>query len=440
MTGMPARSRASAIPASRLGRAAGLGGMATGIMGSVAASGLREVMSGRRPDWRDLVLTPSNVTRLADQLARMRGAAMKVGQLISMDAGEMLPPELATIMARLRADADHMPPRQLRQVLTRAWGADWHLRFARFDVRPVAAASIGQVHRALTRDGRDLAIKVQYPGVVDSIDSDVTNVGALIRVSGLLPRGFDLAPLLDEARSQLRDEADYARERGQLAAFQDLLRDDPRFVLPEPHEDLSTQSVLAMTFIESEPVETLDHAAQDRRDAVVADLFDLMFAEMFRHGMMQSDPNFANYRHDPASGRIVLLDFGAARPVPAAMADGYRALFRAGMAGDRAALHDAALALGFFGPTNAQRHAAMVTDMLALVFAPLAEGRAFDFADPTLTRRMRDQGMEMAAERDFVHLPPVETLYVQRKFGGLFLLAQRLRARVDLGALLRGYL
>ena len=440
MTEPLSKGRPSAIPASRIGRFAGLGGVAGGIAGTVAVSGLRQALSGQRPDWRSLVLTPSNVMRLADELARMRGAAMKVGQLISMDAGEMLPPELAAIMARLRADADYMPPRQLRDVLTRAWGRDWHRRFTRFDVRPIAAASIGQVHRALTRDGADLAIKVQYPGVAQSIDSDVTNVGALIRLSGLLPRGFDLAPLLAEAKAQLRDEADYARERDQLAAFRALLRDDPDFVLPAPVDDLTTGSILAMTFVEGVAVETLEDAPQPTRDRVVTRLMDLMFREMFDFGLMQSDPNFANYRYDPGSGRIVLLDFGATRPVPADAAEGYRALFGAGVMGDAGALHAAALRLGFFAPDTAARHQRMVTDMLGMVLSPLAEGRAFDFGDPALPRRLREQGMEMAAERDFVHVPPIETLYLQRKFGGLFLLAQRLRARVDIGGLLAPHL
>ena len=267
--------------------------MATGIAGSVAMGGLRQVLAGQRPDMRGLLLTPANVSRLADQLARMRGAAMKVGQLVSMDAGEILPPELARIMARLRADADYMPPRQLRDVLTRAWGADWHRRFARFDVRPIAAASIGQVHRALTRDGRDLAIKVQYPGVARSIDSDVDNVGALIRLSGLLPPGFDLAPLLAEAKSQLRDETDYLREADQIRAFRDLLGTGT-FDLPDPQDDLTGEGVLAMTYLAGAPVEAIEDRPQATRDAVMRDLLDLMFREMFDYGLMQSDPHFAN--------------------------------------------------------------------------------------------------------------------------------------------------
>lgn len=404
--------------------------MASGIAGNMAANGLRQLASGQRPEFRDLLLTPRNATRIADQLARMRGAAMKVGQLISMDTGEFLPPELAQILGRLRADADYMPPRQLKQVLSANWGDGWLRKFSKFDVRPIAAASIGQVHRARTGDGRDLAIKVQYPGVARSIDSDVQNVAALIRMSGLLPKGLEIDPLLEEAKAQLRDEADYLRERDQIVQFQTLMQGAEGFVLPTPHDDLTTDSILAMSFLPGHPIETLETASQDLRDSVISRLMELMFREVFEFGFIQSDPNFANYRYDPNSDLVVLLDFGAARPVPHQVASDYAALFCAAMEGGD--LSQPALALGFFGADTKERHQQMVLSMLETVFTPLRERRLFDFGDTSLSNQLNAAGMEMANERDFIHVPPIETLFLQRKFAGLFLLASRLRARVDI--------
>ena len=173
-----------------------MGTLATGLAGGMLAEGARQWAQGKRPSARDLLLTPANARRVADQLAQLRGAAMKVGQLLSMDAGELLPPELGEILARLRSDAKPMPIGQMDDVLTAAWGAGWDARFAQFGFTPIAAASIGQVHRATTKDGRQLAIKVQYPGIRQSIASDVDNVGTLLRVSGLLPAHLDVAPLL----------------------------------------------------------------------------------------------------------------------------------------------------------------------------------------------------------------------------------------------------
>jgi predicted unusual protein kinase regulating ubiquinone biosynthesis (AarF/ABC1/UbiB family) len=139
---------------------------------------------GERPSLPASLLTPATAARLTRDLGRMRGAAMKLGQMLSMDTGLVLPPEMTAVMAALRADAPHMPPKQLQGVLNAEWGKGWYGRFARFDVRPFAAASIGQVHRATTRDGRELAIKVQYPGVRASIDSDIDNVATLLRLPG----------------------------------------------------------------------------------------------------------------------------------------------------------------------------------------------------------------------------------------------------------------
>ena len=426
------------VPASRARRLTGLGAMASGIAGNMAAQGIRQIANGQRPEFRDLLLTPRNAARIADQLARMRGAAMKVGQLISMDTGDVLPPELAQILSRLRADADYMPPKQLKQVLNANWGDGWLKKFSKFDVRPIAAASIGQVHRAQTRDGRDLAIKVQYPGVARSIDSDVQNVAGLIRMSGLLPKELEIDPLLKEAKAQLHDEANYIRERDQILHFQGLLGGCDGFVLPAPHDDLTTENVLAMTFLDSVPIETLETASQELRDGVIARLMDLMFREVFKFGAIQSDPNFANYRYDPETDNVVLLDFGAARPVPPGVAAKYGELFRKALSGQP--LTASAVALGFFAAETKPRHQRMVLDMLEIVFEPLRDGGVFDFGDKSFVRRLNRAGMAMAEERDFIHVPPIETLFLQRKFGGLFLLASRLRARVDIAKLIERHI
>ena len=227
--------------------------------------------------------------RLTSGLSHLRGAALKLGQMLSMDTGLVLPDELTAILARMRDDARHMPPKQLQTVLNAEWGEGWHRRFARFDVRPFAAASIGQVHRAVTRDGRDLAIKVQYPGVRASIDSDVDNMATLLRLPGVLPRGMDLAPLMAEAKRQLHAEADYAAEAEHLGRFGALLAGSDSFALPELQADLCTPHVLAMTYLDSAPLDSLVGAPQDLRDRVAVALIELVLRELFAFGLMQTD-------------------------------------------------------------------------------------------------------------------------------------------------------
>ena len=434
------KKRHRAIPSSRAARLGAFGRLAGGVASGMLGEGARRLARGERPRMRDLVLTPGNVGRLADRLSHLRGAAMKLGQMISMDAGDLLPPELAAILAQLRSQAHRMPPEQLRRVLDSEWGPDWRRRFARFNATPIAAASIGQVHRATLPDGRELAIKVQYPGVRESIDSDVDNVATLLRVSGVLPRELDLAPLLTEAKRQLHEEADYEREAAQMTRFGDWLEGHADYVVPRPLPELTTARVLAMDFIDGIPIEALADAPQEQRDAAMRDLMALVLREMFEFGAMQTDPNFANYRFQPDTGRLVLLDFGAARDVDPATAQGYRSLLSAGLSGDRDAVREAARAAGFLGEAAVARHRPLVDRMIDIVVTEMNRPGPFDFGDRGFVEVLREQGMEMAADRSTWHIPPVETLFVQRKVSGTALLAARLEARVDVRKLVRPYL
>lgn len=428
------------VPRGRLSRLGHFGRLAGGVAGGMLAEGARRLADGERPRVRDLLLTPSNALRVADRLSHLRGAAMKLGQMISLDSGDMLPPELSDILARLRNNAHHMPPPQLQQVLAAEWGKDWRTRFARFDPTPLAAASIGQVHRAQTHDGRDLAIKVQYPGVRASIDADVDNVATLLRVSGLLPREFDIAPLLAEAKIQLHEEADYLREGAQMEACRRLLKDRPEYVVPSLDPEFTTANVLAMTFVAGGAIEDLIDADQSERDRVAASIFELVLDELFVFGLMQTDPNFANYRYQHDTGRIVLLDFGATRAVTRETAEAYRALLRAGLTGDRDAARTAALEAGFIGPDVVKRHRALLDQMIDTVLTATARPGPFDFADRDFLMVLREQGVSMAADRATWHIPPTDTLFVQRKISGTALLAARLRARVDIRAMIAGRL
>lgn len=423
-----------AIPRSRLARAGQFGRLAGGLAGGMLAEGARRLGQGERPKARDLLLTPGNLTRVADRLAHLRGAAMKLGQMISLDAGEFLPTELTDILARLRSNAYHMPPPQLAGVLAQEWGKDWRRRFRRFQAHPIAAASIGQVHRAETHDGRLLAIKVQYPGVADSIEADVDNVASLLRLSGLLPRELDIAPLLEEAKAQLAREADYQREGEQMERFRLALAADPNFAVPKLDREFSTRRVLAMTFLDSRPIELLEEAPQEERDLQVERLVRLVLRELFEFGTMQTDPNFANYRV-MADGRLALLDFGAAQDIGELVRAGYRRLLTAGLERDHTALRSAAVDAGFLGPAVAERHPEALGRIIDIILAELHRPGPFDFGDRAFLATVREEGLKIAADKASWHLPPAELLFVQRKVSGTALLAARLKARVDVRGL-----
>ncbi|HOS87253.1 MAG TPA: AarF/ABC1/UbiB kinase family protein [Burkholderiaceae bacterium] len=421
-----------AVPGGRGARLARLGWMATGIAGGMVAEGARQLAQGNRPKLSDLLLTPGNARRVADQLAKLRGAAMKVGQLVSMESGDLLPPALAEILGRLRSDARAMPRAQVKGVLDAQWGKGWEKRFTHFSYTPMAAASIGQVHRAQTKDGRDLAIKIQYPGVVESIDSDVDNVAALFRMSGLMPKEMDIKPLLRDAKRQLHDEADYLREAGYLSRYGELLADAPDYALPQLHADLTTARVLAMSVVGGVPIETLADAPQDERDRVMTLLFALLLRELFEFRLVQTDPNFANYRFEPDTRQLILLDFGATRPYKASMANEFRRLMKGAMAGDREQMNTAALAIGYYDTSTQDRYRQTVLDMGELALEPFTHDGPYDFGASDVLARLRARGIELGLDRDFWQLPPSDAMLLQRKFGGLYMLAIRLKARVDL--------
>ena len=429
-----------AVPSRRLSRLAGLGGMAAGIAGNVALNGAKQFASGKRPKASDLFLTPANAMKLTQQLSNMRGAAMKIGQMISMDSGDFLPKELADILARLRASAQHMPATQLAKVLKSEWGEDWLTRFEHFQTRPIAAASIGQVHRAILPDGADVAIKVQYPGVRESIDSDVKNVAALLKISGLVPASMNVKPIIEEGRSQLHQEADYIREADYLCRFGALLSAEDDFQVPHYYEALSTDKVLAMSYIESRPIEAMMDAPQEVRDRIVYLLMSLTLRELFEFKLMQTDPNFANYRYNDETEQIVLLDFGATREISEGLSAEYRQLMETCLSGNVENIMTHIAKMGLIPADISGEPRDIISDMIAMSVAPLSRDEDFDFGSNSIATDLRDRGMEIAGNRELWHVPPAETVFLQRKLGGMYMLATRLRARINVAQLIRDHL
>ena len=222
--------------------------MTIGIAGNVLVSATTQFAKGQRVSIQDLITSQSNMLRFVKHISQMRGAAMKVGQLLSLEIGELISPQASEILSRLRNQGYSMPPSQLKKVLTKNWGPGFQKMFEDFNPYPVAAASIGQVHKCRTKKGELVAVKVQYPGIRDSIDSDIKNLMFLLRNSGLVPPFVDLESLLEAGRIQLHRETDYLREGQFLADFSRLLTNHQEFEVPQLNQQLSTENVLAMEF------------------------------------------------------------------------------------------------------------------------------------------------------------------------------------------------
>lgn len=430
-------TRNSPLAQGRGSRLLKLGRLAGGIAAGMAAEGVRQLASGSLPKTGDLLLTRQNADRIADSLSELRGAAMKVGQLLSMEAGDLLPPELTEILARLREDAHRMPLGQVASVLNGAWGEDWPQHFRRFNFQPLAAASIGQVHEAITQEGQRLAIKIQYPGVRNSIDSDVDNVARLLSLVRALPEQLDVCGLLAEAKQQLHEEADYRLEAEKLEAYRRHLGEHPLFEVPRLQPQWTTGDVLCMSYLGGASLEQLAQEAPLERNRVAAALLDLAVRELFDWGLVQTDPNFANYRYDRDTRRVGLVDFGAVRRYPEHRVAALRGLLTAAIGGDRDQVREAAIAVGYKDQADPPEYRQAVTDLIMDATEPARHDGDYDFSASDLAQRMSRKVMTLRFESGYWRMPPVDLLFLHRKLGGLYMLFTRLGSRIPVHRILR---
>ena len=435
--------RKSRVPTTRLGRLVRLGFTAGEMAVGGVVEGVKRLTGVTPEDAVNVFLTAANAQKLAKRLAGMRGAAMKMGQILSMESVDILPKEFSEALAVLRDSANTMPDSQIRRVMGREYGKGWEGKFERFDYEPIAAASIGQVHRVLTKDGRDLALKIQYPGVAKSINSDVDNMAMFLRLAHILPITMDVSGIVAETKRQLKQEADYLIEAKYLRDYRELVRDDDCFVVPKVHDDLTTKRILAMDYVSGEPLEALgeEGVAQELRDDAGTLLERLLFRELFEFRTMQSDPNFANYLYRPEDGRIVLLDFGSTVTFSEEFTSRYGQISKALIEEDAGAARHYAEQIGYLQPDDSPDHAGRVLDMMRLICEPIRNPGVYDFGESDLVSRARDAGFEMLwnSGGEF-RAPPPETVFLHRKLIGSFLLCARLRARVDVQALISEYL
>jgi predicted unusual protein kinase regulating ubiquinone biosynthesis (AarF/ABC1/UbiB family) len=246
--------------------------------------------------------------------------------------------------------------------------------------------------------------------------------------------------LLEDAKCQLHDEADYLKEAEFLQAFGRLLRKDKRFVLPAVLPELTHRNVLAMTYVSGGPIDTLIDLPQAERDRIMTALIELMLLEFFELRMVQTDPNFANYQYRRNTGEIVLLDFGATRRFKAAFVNNYKKLVRAAVAGDDAKLIASAERLGYALVDTDSAYQQLVLQFLMVALEPVCTDVAYDFARSDMARNMSKMAEDIGGYREFWQAPPAEAVYFHRKIGGMFMLASRLKARVNVHQLMQRWL
>lgn len=422
----------TAVPSTRIGRAWGFAQLGLNLALGSVAQGANRVLSGSE---QGMVVNDRNADTLAASLCRMRGAALKLGQMLSIQDQTLLPPPLTRALAQVRQGADSMPAYQLRNQLQSQLGDVWRDQFIDFDERPFAAASIGQCHRAtVRRNGEDhpVVVKVQYPGVAQSIESDLRNLGMLVKFSGVAPNGLFLDNILRVGSEELKVECDYQREASSQKRFCDLVATDPILQENNIHVPIvyqSTDQVLITEYCPGGTIDTVSNLSQDERDRIGRAILYLTMQELFVWRFMQTDPNWGNFLYDHGTQRTSLIDFGACREYSKEFVDGYLRIVCANANRDKDTLLELSHEMNFLtGEENAKMIHAHTQSGFTVGEPFFESSEPFDFKGSQISSRMSEHTSVFLQHR--LTAPPTEVYTLHRKLAGAYMLCIQLGSKV----------
>lgn len=363
-------------------------------------------------------------------LSQLKGASMKLGQLISLDLGSYLPPEVTKVIETLHNQTTFLPYKKIDEILRRELG-DKLSDMSDITERPIAAASIGQVHRARLGK-RDVVLKVQYPGVAESIPSDMRLLEVIVKqISFFQGKNIDMSSFFSEVEEVLINEADYKHELKMHQLYAQKFKDSD-YIVPEIFEEYCTSKVLTMEFIDGLTVTQwlAQNPSPEVKERFADQFMKLYLKEFFDHGMVQTDPNPGNFLVT-RDEKLALLDFGATKLYSDDFVEAYRRVLLAAYENDEAAIIEESQSIGFLDARESDEVKAIYLEMMRMLVAPFQSNEAFDFADKSFLDRSRDLSWEMTRKCKYSP-PPKDLLFLHRKLVGVFVFIKKLDAKVTL--------
>ena len=404
-----------------------------GLMGRVGTSVLTEraIDVVRSPPSKQLRRTENlvkNATRIAETLGEMKGAAMKVGQMLSLHEG-MLPPEVAAVLQVLQKEAPKVPSEVMRYEIEGALGGKIDELFAEFEDEAFAAASIGQVHRAKLPDGTPVAVKIQYPLIDEIVKADLKNLKRLLQ--GLFGLVFDLdfEPIWAELRDRLLEEIDYVHEAENMHALAELHAEVDDIVIPSVIDELSTKNVLTMRFVDGIPPAdaTSERYSQELKNSWGRVLLEFQLRGLLEHRMLHADPNLANFAFLD-DGRVVVYDFGCIKRIPLEIARGYAALLRAALEDRADDVPELLRSMGVYKKGEVALSSAVLDPYVELVVDILRRDPPYVFGeDEQLYERILELGATNWHHSKDIQFPE-DVIFIDRSLSGHFGNLIRLRA------------
>lgn len=425
-------------PASGARRLFKLAGMTASLAGRYATHAIANGF--RNAEERELAkgkLDAAAGAHLAQTLGELKGAVMKLGQIASQ-AASILPAEIAEPLKRLQKDAPPMPFNVIRKQIDRDLGKAAKL-FKRIEHKPYAAASIGQVHRAHLHDGREVVIKVQYPGVAESCDTDLGQLKLALRMARIVKVDKAvLDDLFEEIRERLHEELDYVQEARNIGLFREFFAGDPHLVIPATVPELCSRHVLTMVLERGDHLQEAGESySEQTRNAIAMRLFDFMCRSVFQLQAVHADPNPGNFACRP-DGSLVIYDFGCIKRLEPGSVKAYLATVRSALAQDWKGVDRGLMQLGVRVPGSAALPDDFYESWRRIVLRPFLKDEPYDFATSTMHKAAMAKGPEVFKLLDQFQ-PPVKTAYLDRMVGGHYWTLMHLKARVALLQPLKNY-